>query len=289
MTEICLDEKIQSETAVALGLFDGVHEGHRIILSKMLSCGIPSAVFTFRTESVKFKHGRPLEYIYTNSQKLHFLGKYSIDYILSPYFQELCDMTGEEFSEKILKNLMNCKIAVCGENFRFGRGASCGIEELKKFGEKYGFEVISAKLGENHFSSEKFRDILRNGRTSELKDTEYILYGKVVYGNQLGRTICFPTVNQLYSTGQLVPKFGVYSTETTVDGIKYRSITNVGVKPTVKGERMPLSETHILGFSGDIYGKNIEVRFGEFIRPEKKFRSLGELQAQIEDDIQKCL
>lgn len=291
MTEITLNDKIQEKTAVALGLFDGIHEGHKLIMRKVRSHTVWGntipAVFTFRTESVKFKHGKPLEYIYTNEQKLHFLESDGIKYVLSPDFDKVQNMSGEEFAEKILKGIMNTDIVVCGENFRFGRDASCGIGELKSFGKKYGFHVSVASLGEDCFSSEKFRDILRNGKISSLSNTEYVLYGKVVHGNQIGRTINFPTVNQLYAQGQLVPRFGVYSTVTLAEGKKYRSITNVGVKPTVEGERLPLAETHLLDFSGDLYGKDIEVKFGEFIRPERKFSSLDALRTQISEDIEK--
>ncbi|MDE7137257.1 MAG: riboflavin kinase, partial [Ruminococcus sp.] len=113
----------------------------------------------------------------------------------------------------------------------------------------------------------------------------YILYGEVVHGKQIGRTIDFATINQNYAEGQLVLKYGVYFTLTKIDGIYYPSITNVGVKPTIEGQRLPLAETHILDFNGDLYGREIEVVFREFIRPEMKFSSVDELKTQISRDI----
>lgn len=283
MTVITLNNRIPEKTAVALGIFDGVHCGHRLIISHACDYGYFPAVFTFRTESVKVKHGKPFEYICTNDQKLHNFAKMGVEYVLSPDFDDIRNMTGEEFIKNILVGCMNVGAVVCGDNFRFGKDASCGVEELEFFGEKYGFLVEVTKLKENDFSSEKFRTMLRNGELS--KENPYILYGEVVHGNQIGRTINFPTLNQNYATGQLVPKYGVYCTRTEIDGIMYNSITNVGVKPTVAGERLPLAETHILDFSGNLYGRNIEVEFCKFIRPEMKFSSVEELKKQISRDI----
>lgn len=283
MTIVKLNDKISEKTAVALGIFDGIHCGHRLIIENACNKGLVPSVFTFRTESVKFKHGKPFEYIYTNSQKLHFLDKAGIKYVLSPDFDDIKNMTGEEFAEKILSGVMNAGSVICGDNFRFGKDALCGTDELKVFGEKYGFSVDVIKLKENDFSSEKFRAMLRNGEVSS--ESPYILYGEIVHGNEIGRTINFPTINQNYADGQLVLKYGVYFTVTEIDGICYPSITNVGVKPTIKGKRSPLAETHILDFSGNLYGRNIEVEFNKFIRPEIKFSSVVELKEQISQDI----
>ena len=283
MTEITLNDKIPDKSAVALGLFDGIHCGHRLIIDKACGYGLTPAVFTFRSESVKFKHGKPFEYIYTNNQKFHYFDKIGVQYVLSPDFDSIRNMSGEEFVKKVLSDCMNTGAVVCGDNFRFGKNASCGVSELKGFSEKYGFLLEVVTIGKNSFSSEKFRSILRNGEIST--ENPYILYGEVVHGKQIGRTINFPTLNQNYAVGQLVPKYGVYFTRTNIDGVIYNSITNVGVKPTIAGERMPLAETHVLDFSGNVYGKYIEVEFCKFIRPEMKFSSVDELKKQISKDI----
>lgn len=283
MTEIKLNDRIPHKSAIALGLFDGIHCGHKLIINRACSYGLTPAVFTFRSESVKFKHGKPFEYIYTNNQKLYCFDKMGVRYVMSPDFESIRDMTGEEFVKKILCDSMNVGAVVCGDNFHFGKNASCGVSELKTLGEKYGFSVEIVTLSENAFSSEKFRSMLRNGEMSA--ENPYILYGEVVHGNQIGRTINFPTLNQNYASGQLVPKYGVYFTNTNIDGQIYSSITNIGVKPTIAGERLPLAETHVLDFSDNLYGKNIEVNFCKFIRPEMKFSSVDELKRQISRDI----
>lgn len=283
MTVIALNDRIPEKTSVALGIFDGIHCGHKLIIKHTCDYGYVPAVFTFTAESIKFKHGKPFEYIYTNVQKLHHFDKMGVEYVLSPDFGDIKDMTGEEFARDVLVKCMNAGAVVCGDNFRFGKNASCGTDELKVFGEKYGFEVEVIKLKENDFSSEKFRTMLKNGELS--RENPYILYGEVVHGEQIGRTINFPTLNQNYAKGQLVPEYGVYFTRTVIDGMVFDSVTNVGVKPTIAGERMPLAETHVLDFSGDLYGRNIEVEFCKFIRPEMKFSSVDELKKQISEDI----
>lgn len=289
MVNVTESGSIKEKTAAALGIFDGVHCGHRLVISSAVSYkGLAPAVFTFRTESVNFKHGRPFEYIYTNEQKLRILEKLGIKYALSPDFSTLQNMDGEEFAREILCRKMNVGAVVCGENFRFGKNASCGTDELKRLGEKYGFEVQVIKLSGNGFSSEKYRAMLREGRVNEtysLGCGMYSLYGEVIEGNRLGRTLDFPTINQIFGEKQLVPRKGVYHTLTDIDGKTYNSITNIGVKPTIEKNIKPLAETHILDYCGDLYGRKIEVRFVGFVRDEKKFGSVDELKKQVFADI----
>lgn len=284
MIEITENDCISEKTAVALGLFDGFHHGHKRVLAE-IRCGLAPAIFTFRTESVRVKHGKPLEYIYTNARKLELLDNYGIKYVYSPDFDDIRDMSGEEFIRDVICGKMNAGEVVCGDNFRFGKNARCGAEELKEFGEKYGFAVKTVEL--DGFSSEKYRELLRDGKTDELlkNNDTYTVSAKVEEGNRIGRTLDFPTINQHFSQGQLVPKRGVYYTRTFIGGKFYPSVTNVGVKPTVEKDIMPLAETHILDFSGDLYGKTIEVEFCGYIRGEKKFASLEKLKNQVFADI----
>lgn len=292
MIDITGNSKISEKTAAALGIFDGVHCGHRKIISAALRChGLAPAIFTFPASGVCRKHGRPYEYIYTNRQKLDILERLGIKYICSP---ELCDirhMSGEEFAENILAGKMNVGAVVCGENFRFGNGALCGPEELERFGKRLGFRVCvcSTKMINGiEISSEAIRVLLRKGdmcAAARLLGRNYFLDSEVVMGNRIGRTLDFPTINQIFCDGQLIPARGVYHTNTIIGGETYDSVTNVGVKPTVEKNIKPLAETHILGYSGNLYGKRIQVRFKEFIRSEIKFGSLEELKKQIKCDI----
>lgn len=284
------------KTAVALGLFDGIHTGHRLILSKALAYPeYKPAVFTFNTESVKFKHGKDFEYIYPNSRKLDIIRSMGIDYIESPDFGELRNMDGEEFVRKILIEKMNAGIVVCGENFRFGKDASYNADNLYNLGKKYNFKTEIIKLAEKSgnapISSAFIRKLLKQGDISSLSELgfNYAIKNTVVQGNKIGRTIDFPTINQHFGECQLVPRKGVYETTSIINNLPYKSITNIGVKPTVENNINPLAETHIINYSGDLYGKNIEVIFRRFIRDEKKFQSVEKLREQISIDINSVL
>lgn len=283
------------KSAVALGLFDGVHLGHRAVLDLALEQkknGLTPTVFTFSPSAVLRKTSGHDGYIYNHIHKYNILTEYGFSgNIYSAEFEKVCGLTGEEFAENILENYFNAEIVCCGNDFRFGKNASCNVEDLGHFGKKYGFEVHTAdnvKIDGITVSSGEIRQLILNGKiekANRLLGMPYRVSGNVVHGNEIGRTINFPTINQEYSDGQLVPEYGVYKTVTDVDGVKYKSITNVGVKPTIRGERKPLAETHILNFSGDLYNKYIEVEFCRFIRPEMKFSSVEELKNQISKDI----
>ncbi|MDE6796826.1 MAG: bifunctional riboflavin kinase/FAD synthetase [Ruminococcus sp.] len=281
--------------AVALGLFDGIHLGHRAVLDLALNQeknGLQPAVFTFNPVAVLRKSSGQDGYIYPHICKYKMLENLSFSFnIYSENFDEICGLSGEEFAENVLVKKLNAGIVCCGNNFRFGKNASCSVEELKSFGEKYGFSVQTAepvKINDITVSSGEIRRCLVNGeieKANTLLGEPYNIYTTVVHGNEIGRTINFPTINQNYSKGQLILKYGVYFTTTYIDDIKYKSITNIGVKPTIAGKRTPLSETHVLDFSGNLYNRNIKVEFNKFIRPEKKFSSVEELRKQISEDI----
>lgn len=286
------------KTSVALGLFDGIHLGHRKVLELAIKNAekdyIP-AVFTFEPHTVLKKPTGCDGYIYTAAEKLRVLKNMGFRYVYSPDFSDICGLSGEEFARDILAGRMNAASVCCGSNFRFGKKASCGITELCEYGKKYGFEVYVA---EDEFfegtivSSGEIRRFLINGdikQANRLLGASYAVSAEVVAGAALGRTIGFPTANQLFEDNQLVPKFGVYRAETEIDGITYRAMTNIGTKPTVNYGGKPLAETYISGFSGDIYGRTIQVRLLEFIRPEKKFSSVDELKKQISEDLQKTI
>lgn len=284
-----------TRTAVALGLFDGVHLGHRAVINAALAQkknGLSSLVFTFEPDCVLRKAGGTQGYIYTKTEKEILLcEQIGVDEIVSPPFERLCCLSGEEFADEILCRQLRAAHVCCGNDFRFGKNAACGAKELMDFGKRFGFEVevISpVEYGGSIVSSSRVRELLLKGDitlANELLGFNYFINAEVSNGNHIGRTINFPTINQEFSDGQLIPKFGVYSTLTNVGGKVMPSVTNVGVKPTIEGVRRPLAETHIIGYNGDLYGKNADVCFKSFIRPEMKFASLGELKAQINKDI----
>ena len=295
MKDILKENTVLSEkTAVALGIFDGMHIGHRSVIDKVCSFrseGLKTAVFTFNSEEILTKHNKPFRYIYKNQQKLDILEKSDIDYICCPEFDSVRNMGTAEFAERILKEKLNAAKVVCGKRFRFGRNAAGDYKELYKLGLEYGFEVIAVPPvldGDISVSSSAIRSLLSDGRiekANRLLGRNYEIYGEVVYGNQLGRTIGLPTANISFSERQLIPHYGVYASETVIDGRKYLSVTDIGTKPTVEKDIKPLSETHIIDYSGDIYGKKITVILNRMLRNEMKFSSVEELKNAVNNDI----
>lgn len=282
-------------SAVALGLFDGVHLGHRRVLELVLaqkSNGMRPSVFTFATESVGVKHNAALDYLYPTEQKCAMLRECGMEHISHHPFAEICDMEGEEFVREILVQRFAAGFVCCGEDFRFGRHAAWDTQDLRRFGAQYGFSVQTAKpvcVDGEIVSSSRIRSLLQSGEVSDaerLLGAPYSIELEVVHGAQLGRTIGFPTMNQVFADGQLVPRFGVYASRTVIDGVSYPSVTNVGRKPTVQYDGRPLAETYVIGAKGDFYGRTIPVALLDFIRPEQKFDSLEALTAQLHKDLE---
>ncbi|MBR4022707.1 MAG: bifunctional riboflavin kinase/FAD synthetase [Ruminococcus sp.] len=281
--------------AIALGMFDSVHIGHRRILNSVTEIkGCIPSVFTFSANSVMRKHGQDYKFVYTDEQKLSIMKKLGISEVFSEDFSEVCLLSGEEFVSGILKKRLNAEYIVCGEDYRFGHNASCGISELKMLGEKYSIKVCvtdAVYSGGEKVSSTLIKKMLTDGRVkeaSQLLGGNYYISQTVTEGNRIGRTIDFPTINQNFCENQLIPAFGVYCSKTTVCGREYASVTNIGVKPTVERDIKPLAETHILDFSGDLYGETAEVSLINFIRGERKFAGIDELKKQISDDIKEA-
>ena len=249
-------------------------------------------VFTFNVASLSEKHGKNFRYIYTDEQKARLLTSLGIENIVSVDFGEVCELSGEEFINEILVKKLNAACVVCGNDYRFGKDAACGVNELEALCRPYGIEVIKISDVENggdKISSQLIRELLGYGAITTVTDflgRRYFISQTVETGSRIGRTIGYPTINQHFTEGQLVPKYGVYATEVTIDDVTYKAVTNIGVKPTVTDDNKVVAETYILEFCGDLYGKSIRVYFENFMRGEKKFGSVEELKATIHSDIQ---
>ncbi len=285
-------------TAVAMGLFDGVHHGHRTVIRRAVELaeqypGIDPAVFTFDTASVTSKGEGGVKYIHSREMKFDIIDRLGVRYIYSPDFMNFKNLSGEEFVELVLCDKLSAKFVICGQDFRFGKGAECGVRELDKLCRKRGISVrVIPPVNEDggqRISSTMIRELIADGKielANSLLGSKFTLKLPVAYGRQLGRTLNFPTINQYLSKRQLAPKYGVYASVTNVMGSVYKSITNIGVKPTV-GSDAPLAETYIIGFDGgELYGETVRVSLTAFIRSEKKFDSVEELKEQIIKDIE---
>lgn len=295
MKDITTEKTPLSErTAVALGVFDGVHLGHRLVIDRAVELsggGIKAAVFTFRSDTVVNKGS---ERLLTDAEKQRRLSQRRIDYLCSPSFDEVRDISTEDFVRDVLAGRLRCRYAVCGRDFRFGRGALGNAGLLKALGEKYGFEAIVldklALKGET-VSSTVIKEHIRRGeivRANELLGYRFGYREPVIHGQELGRTWDFPTINQQLPAGVTVPRFGVYCSNVKAEGKVYTGVTNIGIKPTVGNIAVPLAETYIIGFNGDLYGKTVRVGLERFLRPERKFGSIEELRRQIALDTEEA-
>lgn len=294
MAETSLTQK----SAVALGLFDGVHLGHRAVLQAATACArqnqlLPCA-FTFAVASVPMKQGVPLDYLYTDVQKRLLLAQCGIKALYCPSFQELKEMDGAAFCRRILKEKLQAEEVFCGGDFRFGAGAAWDFDALCGFGKAMGFRVHCiepVRNGGEKISSTMIRQKLREGKAEEaavLLGAAYQIFGRVSHGAALGRTRAVPTINIPFADGQLVPRYGVYASRThTSEGV-WDSITNVGVKPTVSTEKRPGAETFLLDFSGDLYDTDCLVELLHFLRPEQQFPDVDALYRQIAQDQAAC-
>ena len=289
--------KASEKTAIALGFFDGLHLGHieviRTAMSKAMEDELKSVVFTFNNKTLlpKFDHQKN---IISYEYKLELLGKIGVDYLYAPDFAEMKNLSPGEFIDRILVEKLNAAYVACGYDFRFAKGGKATADDLRALCSQKGIETLivpAVSLNGEVISSTSIRSHIANGeieKANELLGYELTYTLEVVHGNNIGHGLGFPTINQLFPKGSVIPKNGVYKTWTQIDGKNYPSVTNVGVKPTIEakeGEERPVGmETHIIGYDGDLYGKNIRVGLRGFLRDERKFAGLDELKVQLEAD-----
>ena len=287
MEEFITTKLPEKDTAVALGVFDGVHRGHREVLRRAVNSeGLEPWVFTFSEKSlptgkIGAKRLEPPEVKYS------IIKSCGISHVYAPDFAKVKDLSGEDFVREILVKKLRCKKVVCGTDYRFGHKASCGAAEMKEFCEKYGMEFCSVDKvfdkGEA-ISSTRIRAAAERGDMPEvelLTGYPFCIEAEIVGGNKLGREFGLPTINQPIAEGYIIPKFGVYVSAAYIDGKFYPSVTNVGVKPTVSDENIPAAETHIIGWDSELYGKKIPVFLIDYVREEMVFKSREELFARI--------
>ncbi len=288
------EQKIETASSVALGFFDGLHLGHMKVIRAALSIfEFPSVVFTFNSKTTLPKLQKSKN-ILTYEAKMKLLSELGVCYVSAPDFAEIKDYSPEQFVEKILVKRLNAKVVSCGYDFHFGKGGSGNTEKLKQLCGERGIRNIivpAVSIDGEIVSSTRIRELIACGDIEKANrylgyDLTYLL--DVKKGNKIGHGLGFPTINQVIPDGIIVPKYGVYESRTEIDSIVYPGITNVGVKPTVNSEKNdlnPVMETHIIGFSGNLYDRVIKVNLKRFLREEKKFSSLKELKNQISLDI----
>ena len=273
--------------SVALGLFDGLHIGHRQVLEAALHSGeLAPCVFTYTISSQIPQNKKNYSTLMPDEQKCALLEQMGFEMVVMPEFDSFKDVEPREFVERMLIEGMGARELSCGYDFTFGKKGAGDTRLLSQVAAEHGvgLNIIQPVLLDGKpVSSARIRQAILDGRmddASRMLGRRFCIRLKVEHGNQIGRMLDFPTINQVFPRFHIVPRYGVYSTIVNIDGKLYGGVTNVGVKPTV-GSDGPLAETYILDFSGDLYGKTVEVYFFRFVRPERRFESIDRLREQI--------
>ena len=283
-------------TVIALGLFDGVHLAHRALISGARAVAdeknLPLTVFTFFGDEglIKSKSKK----LYSDEEKLSLLEECGADCTVIASFPVLSGLDAQTFVKSFLSVSLSARVAVCGYNFRFGKGAAGDPLTLSKLMADSGGEAIVIDeyvANGTSLSSTYVKDLLseRNVReAAKLLGKPYFISGKVSHGLGLGKKLGIPTVNVPLSYSRFVLPSGVYATATAIDGRIFPSLTNVGSCPTFEAREIH-TETFILNFNEDVYGKDIRIYFIDFLRDEKQFSDANELIMQINIDKIKTL
>src|SRR5215218_6541640 len=287
--------RIQRPTVLTLGVFDGLHLGHQLIMQTVVerarATGAIPTVITFDPHPRALLHPQsapPL--LQTFDQKLEAFGVLGIEQtIVVRFTREFARLRAEEFLRDVVHERLQAREVYLGRGFAFGRGREGDIELLRRVSRELGFaafEVPEVRLRGQRISSSRIRELLAAGRVNlarRMLGRPYGVEGRVVRGFERGRTIGFPTAN-LRPANRVIPRGGVYVTATLIDGSWRRSVTNVGVRPTFEDTAEPSVETFVMDWGGDLYGDVVRVRFLHRLRDERRFDSVDELKRQIERD-----
>ena len=288
---------------VATGFFDGVHLGHRLVLEKLVSVararGEGSEVVTFwpHPRNVLQDDARNLRLLTSLSEKKELISSIGVDKVeVLPFTRSFSRLTTKEYLEDYVKGRFGGKAILLGYDNRIGSDLLSPVE-IAEVAERLGLEVIRAESLSSPkgivVSSTKIREAVASGDVegaAAMLGYKYSLFGVVVAGNRLGRTIGFPTANmRLYEPLKLLPGNGVYSVEVESLGRKFKGMCNIGTRPTVNSGSDRTVETNIFDFDEDIYGLDLKVTFLRKIRDERRFASLDALKAQLIQDRESCL
>ena len=282
---------------LAIGMFDGVHRGHRAVVASAVTAARRTAglagVLTFWPHpSIFFRAASPTRLIMSPADKVRALAALGIEAIITLKFSEdLARLPAEEFLPYLQRHLPRLAGVHVGDNWRFGRGRTGDSALLVREGARLGLTVVSVpriELAGAPVSSTRIRELLQTGeisRANEMLGAPYAAHGPVIPGRQLGRKLGFPTLNLAW-TPDLQPRYGVYAVK--VSGAKAAAalpgVANFGLRPTVESVAEPRLEVHILGDCPFATGDEVKVEWLRFIRPEKKFAGVEELRAQIGRD-----
>lgn len=287
--------KLSDNTAITIGVFDGVHLGHRYLINKLmqnkntskLSCGIvtfdPHPIQILRPD-LNFKCLQSLE------GRVRRLEQTGIDFISVVKFDNLLSQFSAQEFLKELKERLNFQLLVVGEDFRLGKNQEGDLAQLRTISKELEFSIQEIPLQSDSkakFSSSQIREFITNGnidKANRILGTSFTIDGMVESGEKRGRQLGFPTLNLSLSPDLITPKKGVYASVTKIDGDEYKSIVNVGTRPTFGVDKI-LAESHLFDYNGNAYDKEVTISLLEFIREEIQFNNKDQLINQINLDV----
>ena len=296
------DYPSENKSIVTIGTFDGVHLGHRVILKRMKEIAKKtkgkSVLLTFspHPRHVLHKDNQDMKLITTLQEKQDLINQAGLDnLVIHEFTKKFSRIKPVNFVRDILVEQLNVHTLVIGYDHHFGRNREGSIQELTTLADLYDFNI--EKIDPQYFedvtvSSSKIRKLIEKGEMVKAKQYlgyEFMLNGKVIKGNSLGKTINFPTANIVVENKwKILPADGVYAVKIVLEAKEYKGMMNIGQKPTVDGNGISL-EVNIFDFNQDIYGKGIEIRFVKRIRDERKFEDLQALKKQLLIDKNKAI
>ena len=296
------DYPFENKSIVTIGTFDGVHLGHRVILRRMKEIAKKtkgkSVLLTFspHPRHVLHKDNQDMKLITTLQEKQDLINQAGLDnLVIHEFTKKFSRIKPVNFVRDILVEQLNVHTLVIGYDHHFGRNREGSIQELTTLADLYEFNI--EKIDPQYFedvtvSSSKIRKLIEKGEMVKAKQYlgyEFMLNGKVIKGNSLGKTINFPTANIVVEDKwKILPADGVYAVKIVLEAKEYKGMMNIGQKPTVDGNGKSL-EVNIFDFNQDIYGKGIEIRFVKRIRDERKFEDLQALKKQLLIDKNKAI
>lgn len=288
--------KISRPTVLTLGVFDGLHLGHQLIMKTVVerarATGAIPTVITFEPHPRALLHPEsapPL--LQTFDQKIEALGVLGIEQTIVIHFDmNFAQIRAEDFLREVIVERLHAREVYLGCGFAFGHGREGNIELLRTVSQSLGFvadEVPEVRLRGRRVSSSRIRELLQQGQVNlarRMLGRPYGVEGRVVRGEKRGATLGFPTAN-LHPQNRVIPRNGVYVTATLIDGQWRRSVTNIGTRPTFGSDNESSVESFVMDWSGDLYGDVVRVRFLLRLRAEKKFNAIDDLKSQIERDV----
>ena len=283
--------KQKNQVVACIGYFDGMHKGHQALvnatLEKAKELGVESGLITFDPDPwVTLRNAKDVKHITPLQQRINIAVELGIKNIFILNFtKEMAALSPLDFI-KVLDSC-NIKALICGFDYHYGQFGKGDIESLKRDAD---FEVVvidAVSDNEGKISSTRITNLIEEGevhKAEELLGYAYRVEGYVVHGNAKGRTIGYPTANVSVPSEYLEPKGGVYACFALIDGKKYKAMVNIGHNPTFNYTETMSLEAYILDFSGDLYDKRLKISFKYYLRPEKKFKYVGNLKMQLEQD-----